>query len=158
MRRSKSGQVKSRSRGFTLIELLVVIGTIGVLIAISSTAFVVYKQTAAYAVVESTYKHARIAMEAGINDIDSPPASVPLTAQSGQGPMSNALVRDLMPGMQLPRSVKFQVSYDSTCQTAACTADTIQVNHCAGNEYLRAVRFGDGLELLTERISGSGCS
>jgi len=143
---------------FTLVELLLVIAIIGILSSLALTAFQIYKSDAAYSIISSTLHAAQTAFEAGINDIDNPPASVGLTNQLAAGPIQDLSAQALLPGMMLPISINFEVQYDSTCMTAACQSASIQIKHCNGNEYIRWVRFGDGLSLIVDHIAGPGCS
>lgn len=144
--------------GFTLIELLSVLAIIGILSSLGITSFRVYQANAAYAVASDTIRNAQTAFEAGINDIDDPPGNVGLTQQTTQGQITNASAANLLPGMMLPKNVSFQVQYDPTCTDAGCQSALVQVNHCLGEQYVRWVRFGDGLGVLLENLDGEGCS
>ena len=144
-------------RGFTLIELLTVICILGILSALGLYSFSVYNQRAAYVVAEQTLSDARTDLEASITNVDNPPASVPLFAQSAQGALQNASAAALLPIMRIPRNVKFQVSYDASCIDGGCQSEFLQVNHCNGSEYVRWIRFGDGVDVLLDHIAGSGC-
>lgn len=144
--------------GFTLIELLTVIGILSVLSYLGTTAFSSYKASAAYAVAAQTYADSRRAMEAGINDIDRPPGEVPIVAQSAKGMIQDAAARGLLVGFFLPENVKFTVSYDPECQEAGCERAMIQVNHCFGKQAVRWVQFGDGLDILLDKLAAEGCA
>ena len=143
--------------GFTLIELLTVIAIIGVLSALGVTNLAYYKANAAYASATTTMHNARNALEAGLSDPDNLPGAVGLTSQTSQGSLTNVAAAALLPGMLLPSDVKFQVEYDPACSTGACQSDFLQVNHCFGREYIRFLRFGDGVELYLDHIDGVGC-
>lgn len=144
--------------GFTLIELLVVVAIITVLSSLAMTAFGVYKKSAAYAVASQTYADARRAIEGGINNFDNPPGLVGLYEQAVKGKLSDANADTLMPGFRVPADAKFRVSYDPSCEDAGCQREFLQVNHCKGAEYIRWVRFGDGLEFLFTHLAGEGCA
>ena len=143
--------------GFTLIELLTVIAIVMVLSSLALTSFQVYRADAAYSVVESTIRNARNAVEASINNVDSPPGAVALTSQNTPGTLSDASARAFLPAFQLPKNTKLEVSYDPACVTAACQSELLEVGHCFSDEYSRWVRFGDGVEVLLEHVSGGGC-
>ncbi len=145
-------------RGFTLIELITVVAIIGILAALAVTSFTLYKSDAAYAVVQSTVNFARNSLYASLLDAENPPAAVPLTSQTSAGPLQDTGARNLLPTLNLPPSLKFQVSHDPTCTTGSCTADYIQVNHCLGQEYSVFMRRGDGTDMLMENVLGAGCS
>lgn len=149
--------MSQREDGFTLIELLTVIAIVGILSALGLTSFGYYKASAAYASVEATLHDARNALEAGTVDADNLPASVPLVLQGAQGPITDNLAADLLPGMMLPRNTAFRVSYDSSCDNGGCQSTFLQVNHCFGDEYAQFIRFGDGVELKLDHIAGEGC-
>ena len=135
----------SAEEGFTLLELLTIIGIIGVLASLALTSFGFYKASAALAVAETTLHDARGAFEGGIVDSDNLPASVALTSQTTQGPVSDANANALLPGFMVPDNVRFDVSYDNTCTNGACTLALLEVRHCQGEEYVRWTRFGDGV-------------
>lgn len=143
--------------GFTLIELLTIIGIIGILSLLGVTSFKVYRADAAYSVSETTLRNARSAVEAAINNIDNPPGAVALVSQNSPGPISDANAKAFLPAFQLPKNVKFEVSYDPTCVSGACQSEFLEVSHCFAQEYTRWVRFGDGVDLILEHVSGGGC-
>lgn len=148
---------KYTEQGFTLVELLVVLAIVAILGALGITAFRVYQANAAYSVASDTMRNARTAFEAGITNLDTPPASFGLTLQTAQGTISDANARSVLPGMTLPKNVSFRVSYDADCLAANCQSAFIQVNHCQGSEYIQWIRFGDGMGILLEKLSGKGC-
>lgn len=147
---------RSEESGFTLIELLTVIATIGVLASIMLSGFSLYRASAAYAVATSTLQSARNAVEASMSVPDTLPAAVGFTELDAQGAVPVAL-RDLMPGMQMPKDVKLSISYDPACFDPACTETILSARHCKGMEYITWQRFGDGLEIMLEHIDGAGC-
>ena len=145
-----------RQKGFTLIELLVTIALIGVLAKLGISAFAIYRASAAYASASTTLRHAREASEAGTVDESNLPVAFALTSQAVAGPLAGAPAQ-FMPGLQLPNNLKFQVSYDPTCQVGGCVARFAQANHCFGKEYVQWFRFGDGTDALMEHVAGVGC-
>ena len=145
-------------KGFTLIELMTVIVIIGILAGLGIQSFSVYKASAAYGVANKTLRDARTVLEASVANYDSPPSSVPLTVQSSAGPIQDSNAHALLPQMMIPRDVSFQVEYDSSCVDSSCQQQFMQVNHCKGDEYVRYVRFGDGVDVLMEHLAGVGCS
>lgn len=147
-----------RESGFTLIELLTIIAIIGILGSLALTSFQVYRSDAAYSVAESTLRNARSALEASINNIDSPPGPVALVSQNTPGVMSDPSARAFLPAFQVPKNVKVEVSYDPTCVIGACQSEFVQIGHCFADEYTRWVRFGDGVDMLLEHVAGGGCS
>jgi prepilin-type N-terminal cleavage/methylation domain-containing protein len=144
-------------RGFTLIELLTVIVILGILSSLGMYSFSVYKQRAAYIVTEQTLGDARTDLEASITNLDNPPGSVALFAQSAQGALQNAAAAALLPSTMVPRNIKFQVSYDADCIDGGCQSEFIQINHCNGTEFVRWIRFGDGVDVLLDHLAGVGC-
>jgi len=146
----------TKDSGFTLIELLTVIATIGVLSAVMISGFSVYKASAAYAVATSSFHNARNSLEVALSQPDSLPAAVSLTSQAGPGGMSGSL-RNILPGMQLPKQTKISMAYDPTCLDDTCTESLITVKHCQGKEYVTWTRAGDGLEVMLQHVSGAGC-
>jgi len=142
--------------GFSLIELLTVIGTIGILAAIMTSGFSVYRASAAYAVASSAFHSARNALEVSLSDADNLPSPVGLETTSGPGGVA-APLRGILPGMQLPKQTKISMSYDPACITDSCTESQITVKHCQAREYVTWSRFGDGVEMLLQHVSGAGC-
>jgi hypothetical protein len=147
-----------QERGFTLIELLTIIGIIGVLSYLGITSLYVYRSDAAYAVAEDSVRSAVTALEGGLSVPDVVLPSVAGFAQTSQGSLTNADAQKLLPGMMVPRKVKFEFDYDPGCNIAACEQAAIQVKHCLGRDYVRFVRYGDGSDVRVENIPGAGCS
>lgn len=143
--------------GFTLVELLTAIVIIGVLSGISIRSFSEYRAKATYQVAVSTLSDGRKALEAALIEPDTSYSSVALLSQTSPGPMTNPAAAALLPGLNLPKNLKVRFSYDTTCTSAACGQAFLQANHCAGTEFIRWQRFGDGTEFLTENLAGSGC-
>ncbi len=129
--------------GFTLIELLVCIALISVLSFLGFSSFWTYRSTAALSVSHQTLRNARTALEAGINGDVQPPA-VDAT-QTTQGAITDADMREYLPGMQVPKNVSLYASYDPTCNDGTCESDRLEVRHCLGKEYITWFRAGDGV-------------
>ena len=144
--------------GFTLLELLTVVGLISLLSALGLTSFTYYKAAAAYATAESTLHDARNAIEASLIDADNLPASVPTLSQTASGVITDGDAFEFLPGLRLPNHVRFTVMYDNACIDSDCQSEYVQVKHCFGNEYVRWIRYGDGVEVKMDHISGSGCT
>ena len=144
-------------RGFTLIELLTVIAIIGILASLMLSGFSVYRASAAYAVATDTLRSARNAVEAALTDQNHLPPAVGLTSQTTQGPIADPVGRQVLVGMQVPRNMGLYYSYDPSCVDPACVETSLEARHCLGKEFTRMVRFGDGIEVLLEHVSGLGC-
>ena len=158
MHRLKVMKRKFKSeQGFTLIELLTVIGILGILAYLGIVSFDVYKSRASYAGAVIALKNTRNALEARLNDQDNPPGALALTTQVTQGPISDAGMASLLPGMIVPNKTNLSVSYDPTCIVAGCQSDLIEVSPCKGLEHVQWIRFGDGVDVLLEHLAGSGC-
>lgn len=157
-----SSEVRQRVRseaGFTLIELLTVCAILGVLVGLSITSMKVYRTDASYGVAETTLANAKIALEAGILANEASPASVAMYAQSNSGMIADPTAQALLPAMQIPKNLKFQVDYDNTCVEGdpACRSALLQVDHCFSEEYIRWLRFADGSEVKLEHVAGANC-
>ena len=152
MKKARSGEA-----GFTIIELLTIMGVVGVLSALSLTGLKVYKGNAAFGVAETTLGHARTSLEAGILSEEGGVSSVPLTTQKVQGEIIDPLANDLLPALLLPRNVKFQVEYDNGCDNQFCQESMLQLDHCHAENYVRWIRYGDGVAAQLE-LPGSDCS
>ena len=144
-------------KGFTLIELLTVIGTIGVLAYLGLTAFKLYRSKGFYSSATITLHNAQNALEAAIVDQDHPPAALPLTVADGQGAIVDPAMAAILPGMKLSSHMELSAFYDPDCLDASCIASILQASPCLGEEHVRSVRSGDGLEVLLEHVAGNGC-
>jgi prepilin-type N-terminal cleavage/methylation domain-containing protein len=145
-------------QGFTLIELLTVIGIIGVVSALGLTSFYVYKSDAAYSSAARLVQDSITAVEAAVSIPDQVLPEVPGYVQTDQGQVSDPVARTFLEGIAVPRKMKFQFTYDPTCDSSACVQASVQANHCQAVDYPRWVRYGDGLDVRLEHLSGSGCS
>jgi prepilin-type N-terminal cleavage/methylation domain-containing protein len=146
------------NKGFTLIELLTVISIIGILSALGITSFKVYRNSAAYSVSEKTLRDARTAIEASANNVEVARVAVPGLVQTSQGAITDAAGSVFLPGMMIPRNVKFTARFDPTCQGGGCEMEHLEVSHCFGLEHISWTRFGDGIDVLLENVAGGGCS
>lgn len=144
-------------KAFTLLELMAVLAILSILMSLAMFSLTEYTATAGYSVAASTLRDARTALGASFNDANTAPPALGLTTQTSPGGIQDNTARLLLPGMQLPSNVKFSVSYDPSCTDASCESEYLQVRHCRGNEYIRWIRYGDGLDVLLEHISGVGC-
>lgn len=144
-------------RGFTLIELLTVVGIISVLAYLGITSFYVYRSDAAYAVVAETVAQSVNALEAGAANPDEVLPSVTGFTQNSQGSLTNVDAAKVLPGLRVPRRSKLSFDFDPTCNTAACEQAAIEVRHCMGQDYVRFVRYGDGVDVRLEHLAGVGC-
>lgn len=149
-------QAVKRRRGFTLIEMLTVIMLLGILGALSTRSFSLYRANAAYGVVEQTLHDAERAAEASLANSEVLPDEVTLFAQSTPGTLTNNAAKKYLLGFQVPRNVKVQVKYDPDCVDSSCYSDFLQINHCNGKKFLRWTRAGDGVE-VREPFDGEGC-
>jgi prepilin-type N-terminal cleavage/methylation domain-containing protein len=147
-----------QERGFTLIELFTVIGIVGVLSYLGLTSLHVYRGDAAYAVAEDSVRSGITALEGGLSVPDAVLPNVAGYVQTSQGTLTNADAQKLLPGMMIPRKVKFEFDYDPSCNVGACEQAAIQVKHCFGRDYVRFVRYGDGTDVRLENVPGVGCN
>lgn len=146
------------ARGFTLIELMTVVVTIGAVAGMAVASFKEYRAKAAYAVSEQTLNDARIALEAALSEPDATFGfDLNYVSQNSPGAFSSADANSLFPGFRLPKDVKVTVFHDPACLSGACLSKAIEVRHCAGVDYVNWERFGDGVEVKLEHVSGSGC-
>jgi len=79
-------------------------------------------------------------------------------SQAAQGPLTDANARDVPPGFMVPRKLRFTSTYDSTCADPSCELIDAQGKHCRGNDFVRWIRYGDGLDVRVEHLPGAGCS
>jgi prepilin-type N-terminal cleavage/methylation domain-containing protein len=143
--------------GFTLLELLTVIATIGILSAIALSGMKVYRSNAAYSVAQKTIHDARTSLEAGVT-AETPPGAVPAFSQNTQGAIGDAAASTLMPGMQVPKNVKLQATYDPTCNDGSCFSEMLQVDHCLSENFVRWTRLGNGVEFEFPNQAGGNCN
>ena len=145
-------------QGFTLIELLTVIGILGVVEALGLTSFYVYKSDAAYAVSARLIQDSVQAVEASMSLPDQVFPSVAAYSQATQGVIADPSAATVLTGVMVPRKMKLQFSFDPTCLSSACVAASLQANHCQAIDFPRWFRYGDGVDIRLEHISGVGCS
>lgn len=142
--------------GFTLIELLVVIVIIGILSGLSMQTYNEYKARAAYSVADRTLRDARTALEAALAEPDKvyDPVSY---EQRAQGPLMDAAAKELLSAVRLPKNTKLEVYREPTCIDASCIKESFEARHCQALQYVAWTRFGDGVEVLQQNVSGAGC-
>ncbi len=147
---------RNSQKGFTLIELLTVVSTLMVLASVSMQTFREYKAKAAYTVALRSYRDARGALEASFAQPDAVFANVS-TSQRSPGPLSDSSARALLSALRLPKNLRFSVEHTQSCIDSSCIQTYLEAKHCNGLEYVAWTRFGDGLEIVQERVSGGGC-
>jgi len=143
--------------GFTLIELLTVLSIIGILSLLSVQSFQTYRKQASYSVANSTLREARTAVGGALIQPDIVYPAVNFESQALPGALTDPGLLELFPGLILSKNIKFTASYFPACNDVACTSVFVEVRPCSGEAYVNWLRYGDGSELLTERIAGVGC-
>lgn len=144
--------------GFTLIELLTVVGIISICSLLGMTSFYEYRGDAAYAVAERTVADAINAVEAAVTAPDIVLPSVAGYSQSSPGAIADSSAVQVLPGFMVPRKTRFEVSYNPTCLDASCEQTAVEVRHCHGRDYVRWLKYGDGVAVRLEHLAGVGCS
>jgi prepilin-type N-terminal cleavage/methylation domain-containing protein len=147
---------KKSQKGFTLIELLTVVSTLMVLASVSMQTFREYKAKAAYTVALRSYRDARGALEASFAQPDAVFADV-ATSQRSPGALVDGNARALLSALRLPKSLRFSVEHSQSCTDSSCIQTYLEAKHCNGIEYVAWTRFGDGIEIVQERVAGAGC-
>lgn len=145
-------------RGFTLIELLVVVSLLGILSGLSISTYKLYRAQANYTVAESSMQYARRSIEASLARTDSPPDAVALTTQTAAGAVQDPDAAEYLDGFYLPPSIRVDVEYDPDCRDGGCQSDYVQIRHCAGKEFVRWIRMGNGTDLMFTHLPGEGCA
>lgn len=140
-------------KGFTLIELLTIVAIIGLLAAISGSAFILYRQNAAMAVMTQLYSDSKQDVESAIAVPDRILPSFSDVSQSESGPVLNASAREVLPAIQIPRKISYTVTFDGTCDSELCISTYIEIHYSSSNRYLTAIRSGDGLWIPVEHSS-----
>ena len=143
-------------RGFTKVELLVSIAIVGVLCSIALTSFWVYKDGAEYTKAESDLRNARVAIEAGEQDLGIG-ASIVYTETADTGGPVLGVLQPLLPELGTSKDVVVGAQFDY-CDN---TSPAMQVNRlivskaCKANLITQYVRFCSGIEVITDHVGGA---
>ena len=145
-------------RAFTALELLAFFAIVCLLISLTISGLALYRSQAAYSVAQATLKSACSAIKSATSD----PGNLHLAVSPAQTVRTSGFVKAapaqaLFSGVQLPKSIALQISYNPACQDSSCIETFLSVRHCRGRQYLYWFRRGDGLEQLVERVKGQGC-
>jgi prepilin-type N-terminal cleavage/methylation domain-containing protein len=144
--------------GFTLAELLVVVGLMGIISALGFTSANVYRGEGAYAVAQSLVRDGITSIEVALSTPDQTLPTIATFSQSIPGAINDSTAAAVLPGLIVPRKVKFQFSFDPSCTHSSCVVASIQANHCQGLKYVRWIRYGDGLDVRLDNVAGIGCN
>ncbi len=154
MKASKT-ELLSNSRGFTMIELLISVAIIGVLAALSMSAFFIYKNDAEYAKAETDLRNARTAFEAGIQD--DPSGSLALAFTGTGGGVLPVAMQNVLPNAMTSKDVKLGVQYDA-CPAgggAGVLSQYLVATSCNAHRAAMWTRFCDGIEVFVGEVPGA---
>ena len=142
--------LKIRSQqGFTLIELLVIISILGILSTLGIATFRSYKANASNAASKSSVRDAITDIEGALNNVDQTYSFVSFT-QTTPGALTDPAARAALSTFVIPKNQTFQLTFDTSCDSAACTNVFLRACHQLGNADTQYMRMGDGVSLLLE--------
>jgi prepilin-type N-terminal cleavage/methylation domain-containing protein len=138
--------------GFSLIELLVSISIVGVLAALSLTAFYVYKNNAELARAQAALRNARLALEAGYDQVQA----VDAWTDPDGGPVPAALA-DMMPGFPPMHGVHLHASIINCGGGNQEHMIMLWSYSCQADQLAWWIRTCGGFEIYTPKAIGSSC-
>lgn len=147
-------RVHHSNSGFTIIELLVSIATLGILFGLGLEAMKEYKDRAYYSVSEKALHDARTALEAGKIDEEKWGSSVISFYMTGEGVVTSATGKQLVPGLVLPGRSRVFVRHDPSCASNTwCLEDYVMVRNCKSSEYTYWYKYSNGQEYTQKHIA-----
>lgn len=154
---AEKGSFESQ-RGFTLIELLISMGLIGILSAISVTAFAFYKKQAQITQADSDYRNARTASEVGYQERENEDLVIGLTYSATDGSALTGDLKTMLPGAVVTDGVRLGASVN-TCLSSGggAVAQQVIAESCKGQVYNSWLRNCDGTEVFMYNVDSPGC-
>ena len=149
--------ILASEKGFTLIELLYSVSIVGILAAISMTAFYVYKEDVEYAKAVNDLRNARTAFEVGDSEASAGDA-MGLTFTATTGGEVVAPLDEYLPGAVTSNQVMLGAQYRNCSPDEGMVINQMLVSiPCNAERYTSYTRFCNGLEILQNDIEGGGC-
>ena len=143
-------QRKRSQQGFTLIELLTVVAIIALLASIAISSFLVYRQNAAFGVLQRLGGDVQQNLEISASSDVLPPA-FNADIQLSAGPLVNVNARKVLDAVKLPSQTSFAGRYNPGCQSSGCESAFIELRHQKSVKYLQLLRAGDGVWARVEQ-------
>ena len=155
---SDSRGARDSEAGFTLIELLISLSIIGILAALSLTAFFVYKDKAEYAKAETDLRTSLVAFIVGDQDAVAGD-SLALTYTNQTGGSVPAAMEQFLPKAVTSKGVEIGAQY----QYCDSTDPPFQVKmyltaeSCLADKRVEWTKFCGGTEVRLENLPGGHC-
>jgi prepilin-type N-terminal cleavage/methylation domain-containing protein len=137
--------MNSDNKGFSILELLFTILILGVLTAILTQSYSMYKEKAQHSSAMTLFNQARTALEGGKISSESFPDEVMVVEQTGPGVPEGEHGQTLLQGLVLPEYLQVYVRHTPTCENDLCVEDVISVRHCQTNKMVTFTQFRSGL-------------
>lgn len=120
----------SSEAGFSLVELLFTIAILGILTAIVSQSYDLYKERAQHSSAMNLFNNTRTALEGGKIFSESFPAEVMVVDESGPGIPEGDYGQVLLKSLVIPDKHNVYVRHNAACDDPLCVEDIISVRHC----------------------------
>lgn len=138
-----SSTIDSNSKGFSLVELLFTLAILGILTAMLTQSYEMYKDKAQHSSALSLFTDTRTALEGG--KIDSESFNGPMVVEeSGPGVPGGDFGQILLKGLILPDKHKVYVRHTPNCAEDTCIEDIISVRHCHTHKIATLTQFKSG--------------
>jgi len=142
-----SSSLDSNSKGFSLVELLFTLAILGILTAMLTQSYEMYKEKAQHSSALSLFTDTRTALEGGKIDSESFEEESMVVEESGPGVPGGDYGQILLKGLILPDKHKIYVRHKPDCVEDTCIEDIISVRHCHTQKIATLTQFKSGAVL-----------
>ena len=156
--KSDKPKIQGNEGGFTLVELIIVTAIIGILSAIGTSSFLIYKSDAEFSKAESDLRNARTAIELGLQEAERTNTAVAFALSDANGGPVSGLLAQTLPGATISKGVELGAEVNPCTASAATGISQFVISRsCKAKRYKSWIKQCGGIEITLPDVVFGGC-